>query len=455
MDKIELKKLFKNILKGRTRTSLALQQISISFVLKGVGVLVSFMFVPLLINYLDKERYGLWLTLVSVLNWANLFDLGLGNGLRYKLGEALAKNEYALGRTYVSTTYFLISVIFLPLIVVFLVVGQFLDWQMLLNTSLISNEELYLITSVVFSLFCLRFILKLIGVISKAEQKPTIDNAISVTGQLAAFITIFIITKMYSDASLLLVGSIIAGSPVLMYFIYSIVIFNGSNKHLAPSVAYIKLEYKDELLNLGVKYFIVGITSVAIFSTYNILILHLYGAEEVTIFNIAFKLFSAPTMVFMIILSPAWSAVTDAYHQQDFKWLKMTLKRYNILSLLFVIVVVGIALFAQELIDLWIGENIVVPYSIILGLAVFGAMRIVISPYSNFINGFGKMKLTTRFSIVGIVTFFALSFILSTYIENSLSIAIALSCTSLIGLITNTLQTHKILNGTAKGIWLE
>ena len=72
---------------------------------KGLSMLISFLYVPLLLNSMDSENYGVWLTLTSLVSWVAIFDIGLGNGLRNKLAEALARNDELLGRKYVSTAY--------------------------------------------------------------------------------------------------------------------------------------------------------------------------------------------------------------------------------------------------------------------------------------------------------------------------------------------------------------
>ena len=62
------------------------------------------------LNYLNPVKYGIWLTLTSVIGWFAFFDLGLGNGLRNKLAEALAKNDNELARTYISTSYAIMTI---------------------------------------------------------------------------------------------------------------------------------------------------------------------------------------------------------------------------------------------------------------------------------------------------------------------------------------------------------
>ena len=67
--------------------------------LRIVSVLINFLLVPLTLNYLNPTRYGIWLTLTSVINWVNVLDIGLGTGLRNKFAEALATNDDGLARS--------------------------------------------------------------------------------------------------------------------------------------------------------------------------------------------------------------------------------------------------------------------------------------------------------------------------------------------------------------------
>ena len=50
---------------------------SSSFVAKALNILISFLSVPLTIHYLGSERYGVWLTISSLLTWMALTDFGL------------------------------------------------------------------------------------------------------------------------------------------------------------------------------------------------------------------------------------------------------------------------------------------------------------------------------------------------------------------------------------------
>src|SRR5437763_767538 len=70
-----------------------LQTLATGMAGRGVNVLVSFLSLPLTIGYLGKERYGLWVTITTMLAWLNIADLGLGNSLTNALAEADGKGD--------------------------------------------------------------------------------------------------------------------------------------------------------------------------------------------------------------------------------------------------------------------------------------------------------------------------------------------------------------------------
>ena len=66
----------------------------------------------------------------------------IGNGLRNRLAEALAKGDNALGKIYVSTTYFCMTVIISIIYLLFLVAQNWLDWYEILNVEADKVERL-------------------------------------------------------------------------------------------------------------------------------------------------------------------------------------------------------------------------------------------------------------------------------------------------------------------------
>ena len=102
-----LKEIFHN---DDKRNQILRNNIVLSAVLRIIGLCCSFLIVPITLHYLNNEIYGIWLTMSSLLFWFSYFDIGLGNGMRNYLTKSVSVGNYALGRSYLSTTLFLLQV---------------------------------------------------------------------------------------------------------------------------------------------------------------------------------------------------------------------------------------------------------------------------------------------------------------------------------------------------------
>ena len=91
------------------RTKGIVNNIGLSMIGRLVTTIVSFLVVPLTIDYINPTQYGIWLTLSSIIGWVAIFDMGLGQGFRNRFAEARALGDDTLAHQYVSTTYFAVG----------------------------------------------------------------------------------------------------------------------------------------------------------------------------------------------------------------------------------------------------------------------------------------------------------------------------------------------------------
>lgn len=429
------------------------KQIAYSILIKGGSVAINLAMVPLMISILDKERYGVWLTLSTIFLWFSNFDIGLGNGLRNKLAEAIAMGKHKLGRIYVSTTYALLLVIFIPIIILFFIINPFLNWNSILNTDIITYQELFLLTSTTFTLFILRFIFQLIGVVYMALQKPAMNNFLVMLGNFISFIIIFLLYKLWSINSIIVMGIMLTGVPLLTLIFANIFAFKKDLKIYHPSIKYVQFKYNKNLFVLGGQFFIIQIAAVLLFSTANILITQLFNPSEVVVYNITLQYYNIPIMLYSIILTPFWSAITDAYVKDDYPWMKNILRRFNRISLIFCVLIILMTIISPFIYEIWLNGKIQIPLSLSIAMACYAIINVFLSPYTNFINGIGKLRLNVlmvSFSIIGYIPF---AIWLGNSVGNSTGIIIALCCVNATGLYFQVIQVNKLLNKKAYGIW--
>ena len=186
---------------------------------------IQFALVPITLGYLDKFHYGIWLVISSILEWFSNFDIGIGSGLRNKLSEALAQNDLKLAKTFTSTAYALITLIFSGLIIVFVFVNPYLDWGTILNISAADSIEVGRVAFFVFIFFCIRFILGLITPVVFANQDPALRNLLGPLGSTLSLIAIFLLSK-YVSGSLFWIAMIFSLAPLLVVLVMTLVLFN-------------------------------------------------------------------------------------------------------------------------------------------------------------------------------------------------------------------------------------
>ena len=116
--------------------------ILLSCFVKIVGLWVSFLIVPITLTYLAPEQYGIWMTLSSILFWFSFFDVGLGNGMRNYLAEAIAEKDSKKGQTYLTTTLIMISTIALFIALLIVCLAFTLNFNKVFNTITLDNTQL-------------------------------------------------------------------------------------------------------------------------------------------------------------------------------------------------------------------------------------------------------------------------------------------------------------------------
>jgi len=440
-----------NLKNGHTRSINLKLNIFFTFILRGFSFASNFLLVPITINYLHPDKYGIWLTLSSIISWFMLFDIGLGHGLRNKLAESLVVKNYILGRIYVSTAFAFLSIIISFLLIVFFITNSFLDWSDLLDAPKEMANELSLVAIFVFMFFSIQFVLRLIGTVLTADQKPVINDLLNVIANILSLIFIYVLT-VFTKNSLLLVAITFSAAPVIVFLVAYFVFFYKKYSYLRPSFKYVKFSHIKDLMGLGLQFFIIQIAHLVIYSTSNIIILKNLAAEQVTTYNISFKYFSIISMSFSIVFTPLWSAFTQAYVTNDYTWIRATIKRMNQLWLVSVVLTLLMIFGADYFYKIWIGDKIKIPSL----LNYTSALYVIVSNYGSiymvFLNGFGKLKI----QLIGIIIASILFFPLASYLSNKMGVSgVVLASTIAIFIYTflAPIQYNKIINKKAKGIW--
>ena len=309
-----------------SRNKMLRNNILFSGFLKIVGLLTSLVIVPITINYLNNEVYGIWMTITSILYWITTFDIGLGNGMRNYLAEALATNDTKLGKKYISTTMLLLSLIALSMAIVLLYPLITINFNSFFNTNAIAGNELRMAVVIAVGFTLMNFVLKNIGMIFVAMQKYAINDLLSISGNVIALILIYILTKV-TTGNLVLVVLAYTMTSCVAFLLAAIPLF-WKHPELKPSLRFFEKSLGKKIVGKGFGFFVIQISScLVIFGAANFFITQSCGPAAVTTYNIAYKFFNLLVIAYTIILAPMWNAYTNAYVMSDRQWRKATFNK--------------------------------------------------------------------------------------------------------------------------------
>ncbi len=381
-----------------------------SFLVKIFSTIVTLSLIPVSIRYVNKEQYGVWLTISSVITWVNVFDFGLANGLKNKLTEVFAKKNNQLATIYLSTAYAILLFITVGLVLLFYFIVPFVNWNAIFNTD-IDKHVLDSTLEITFIGFCLLFLFKPISSLLMALQLHFLNSIIQLIGNAIALLVIYFFGQYFLHPFLFL-AVVMAGSYPLTLLVASIILFARKYKHLRPKWRWVNFSYKRILFGLSFKFFVIQISVLAILTSNNFLISYFTNNESVTYYNIAYRYFSIIIIFQTLIMTPLWTAFTDAFTLEDYNWIKSTVDKMNRLNLLLCLALVVMVLASGKVYQLWIGNDILIPNEINILLGIYMALTIYKETYNSFINGVGKLNLQVAFSIVTIVLQLPLAYLL-------------------------------------------
>lgn len=437
---------------GDHRSIVIKKNIAGSFVLRIISIIISLQVVPLTINYINPSQYGVWLTISSIIAWLGYFDLGFAHGFRNSFAEAIAKNDFTLAKKYVSTTYAVLFILFGLILAISLLINCHLDWNRILNITSLPNHELQMTFGLLVCFFCLNIIASVFTTMLTAEQKPALASLIQTGGQFFAFICIYILTKTV-PGNLIVLAFAFSGIPCLLLIIVSICTFCQAQYRIyAPSFKFIQFSLTKNIVMLGGQFFLIMISMLFIFQFINIILSRIEGPVAVTQYNITYKYFNTLNMLAIIILSPFWSAFTDAYIKHDYNWMRRVVGKLEKLWLFCIPLLIIMVCCSNIFYKLWIRDAVQIPLSLSICVSLYVLFQIAGNLYMYMINGTSKVRLQMIvYLLMAAGSIPLMNLCCKKYgIEGILIIP---TITFLLQAIIGRIQIYKLINCKASGIF--
>lgn len=396
-----------NLLK-QFRNSGTVRSMGLNVLIRPISILINIIYTPLLLNYLGDEKYGIWVTILSIINWVNFCDIGIGNGLRNILGKEIVKSQFQEARKTVSTAYMMLSLIAFGMIIILGLFSYLFNWKFLFDTE-VSMEPIMLIS---FSFIAINFVFALGKSILYAIQRSEIVSLLTVLSSFLQLIGIFFLQKV-SEGSLVKTTILFGASTTVVLAAMDVLLAKNSNVFSPKINLFDKTKVKD-LCSLGILFLILQIGGIVMNSTDNVLVSKYFGPAIVTPFSTAARFFTCLLSFYMALIIPVWSRITKAINENDIDWIKKIFIILNVIMLIVSSVMIIVSFFFRKLSFIWLGRELDYSNGLIFVTVLACIVEMVSMTYSHIMNGLSLLKVQAVVAVFQSVVNVPLSVYLAT-----------------------------------------
>jgi O-antigen/teichoic acid export membrane protein len=366
---------------------------------RSVSIITTLVAVPLTVNYLGLERYGLWMTMSSLIAMLGFADLGIGNGLINAVSEANGKDDREMAQNYVSSSFFVLTGVAVALGVLFTFVYPHVPWRRVFNiSSPLAISEAGPATAIFVGCFLASIPLSLVTKVQMGYQEGFASNVWTASGQLLGLCSVLLVIHHHAGLPWLILA--MAGSPVVTLLINSVVVFGIQRPWLLPQRRNVTKDSIRGILCPGMYFFVLQIAMSSAWLSDSLIVAHMLGSAAVTQYSVPMKLFSIPPSILMMVLAPLWPAYGEAVARHDIAWVKSTLVR----SLCVTAVIMGITstflvVFGAPIIKLWAGPQITPTLPLLVGLGLWMVLFAEGNAIAMFLNGISALRFQAMIAV--------------------------------------------------------
>jgi O-antigen/teichoic acid export membrane protein len=373
--------------RGLERNRRALITGSFATLARIVQVGSSLITVPLTLKYLGNERFGLWMTISSVLAMASFADFGVGNGVLNTVAKAFGKDDMVGIRKAISSGFAILGCIAVFLIVGFFSLYRFIHWGAFFRvTTPLAKSEAGPALAVFATCFAMNISMDVVQRVQLGLQQGYRYSLWQLCGSTMGFIGVLF--SIWLHASLPVLIAAVAGAPVLATSLNAIHFFGIVKPELRPSIHFISGSTIAQIGRLGLLFFVLQSVCAISFSADNFIIARNLGAVNVPEYSIPQRMFAVVTMISAMLVAPLWPAYGEAISRGHFDWVRKTLRK----SLLLVFGATSTAsllllILAPTLLHWWVGSRIHPSFVLLAGLAVWTVIGCCGDALAMFMNG--------------------------------------------------------------------
>jgi O-antigen/teichoic acid export membrane protein len=328
-----------------------------TFLSKSISFIVVIISVPLTLQYLGTAYFAILNTIISTLSMLNYLDFGLGVGVQNLLPSYIAQNKTDDVNRIISTAFYILVFSCFLVLTVGLFFVHYYKWDDIIrlgNSVNILEVKNALIVTVI--LIAIAIPISLIQRIQISYQRMFINEWFITLGNVLSILGLYFIVKF--DLGLTYVILVMQGFIVFSTFLNFIIHFQNP-KYFKIRLNFFNFKLSRFLFLNGIKYLLLLVFSVGLFSLDNFILLRYRPTLDVTKYSIGYRLITILNIPILILTNSFLPALNDAIARNAKIWVREKILK----SVIFILIIslfsmFFLLIFGKVLIRFWINSNI-------------------------------------------------------------------------------------------------
>lgn len=327
----------------------------LSYISLAINSIIGLIYIPMLLNFLSKEQYGLYQMIGALVAYLGTMDFGLANTTTRYYSKYLATNETEKQENLLATIGILYSIIACAIIIVGVIVLHFV-LPFYQNT--LSSAEL-ITAKILFYIMLFNMAITIPGhiftSIINANEKFVFLKTVSLISIISQPIVVYCFLNLKSTVIFVALAHTICNlSIITINFYYSIFKLNTKIKLHEFNFKFIK-----EIFGFSFFIFLIVLMNLMYIKTGQVILGAIVGTAVVAVYSISVQLLmiyrSFSNAIFSVFLPyfSSISAKTDDMTEINNTFIKISRIEFLLLSL----ILSGFILYGQNFILQWVGKG--------------------------------------------------------------------------------------------------
>ena len=380
---------------------------------RAITVITSLITVRLTVEYLGTERYGLWMTITSVVSMLLFADLGIGNGLVNVISEAHGRDDDEAAHRYMSTGFFALLGIAVLLVGVFVLIYPFISWPRVFNVSSpLAVREAGPAMVVFIVCFLLNLPLDVVQRLQAGYQEGFATNTWRALGSLLGLSGL--IAAMHFGYGLPILILAVVGGQLLGVVGNWIHEFGWTHRRFWPQWAHYDSAAARKILSIGVWFFVGQACATFSIPVDNIIITQILGPEAVTQYSVPMRLFILIATISGMFVVPLWPAYGESLARGDIHWVRSTYYHSLLYNLVvFAPITLATAVLGKPIVHLWVGKEIQPTYPLLMGMAVWTVFTVAMGAMNACLTGITEVKFQAAVAVAAAIASMVLKILMA------------------------------------------